>query len=83
MSKLLLGSINEVLWVEKNGFTSAELFSPHLNRDDIRLYQSPIHPNLFVIPAHKEKIAGVLAAGKEAKSLLANPKRYLDKLDVD
>ena len=83
MSKLLLGSINEVLWVEKYGFTSAELFSPNLNRDDIRMYQSPIHPNLFVIPAHKEKIAGVLAAGKEAKSLLANPKKYLDKLDVD
>lgn len=83
MSKLLLGSIKEVEWVEKNGFTSAELFNSDLKQDDIIMYQSPIHPNLHVIPAHKERIANVLAAGREAKSLIGNPKKHLDKIDVD
>lgn len=83
MSKLMLGSIQEVEWIEKNGFTSAELFRTDLNRDDIQVYQSPIHANLFVIPAHKERIANVLAAGSEAKQLVVNPRKYLEFIDFD
>lgn len=83
MSKALLGSIKEVEWIEKNGFTSAELFKSSLKQEDIKAYQSVIHPNLYVIPAHKEKIANVLAAGKDAKDLVINPKKHLDKLDMD
>lgn len=83
MSKLLLGSIKKVEWIENNGFTSAELFKSDLKQDDIVMYQSPAHENLYVIPAHKERIANVLAAGRDAKDLVGNPKKYLDKLDVD
>lgn len=83
MSKLLLGTIKEVEWVEQNGFTSADLFSSDLKREDITVYQSPIHANLFVIPAHKEKIAGVLAAGSEARRLVVNPKAHLNFIDFD
>lgn len=83
MSKLLLGSIKEVEWVEKNGFTSADLFSSSLKQDDIVMYQSPIHPNIHIIPSHKERIANVLASGSESKSIVSNPKNNLSKIDMD
>jgi len=83
MSKLILGSINEVEWIERNGFTSAELFRDNVDESEFRVYQSPIHPNLHIIPSHKEKIAGVLAAGKDSVKMVGNPKKYLDRLDFD
>lgn len=83
MSKLLLGSIDEVNWIEKYGFTSAELFEPDLDLNSIKVYKSPLHNNISVIPAHKEKIANVLGSGGQAKSIVGNPKKYLDKFDFD
>lgn len=83
MSKLCFGSMREVEWIEKHGFTSAELFRSDLKREDITVYQTPIHANLFVIPAHKEKIASVLAGGEKAVKMVANPRKYIEHLDFD
>jgi len=83
MSKLLLGSMDAVLEIEQNGFTSAELFRSDLKVEDIRVYRSVVHENLYILPAHKVKIASVLSAGKDAASMVVNPKKYLHQLDFD
>lgn len=83
ISKLFLGSMAEVAWVEKNGFTAADLFRPDLKNGDITLYKSSVHTNISIIPSHKEKIANILAAGVNAKNMVLNPKKYLDLIDVD
>ncbi|MCS6271874.1 ParA family protein [Shewanella baltica] len=83
MSKLLLGSIKEVEWIENHGFTSPSLFEANLNPEKIVAYQSPIHPNLHIIPAHKARIANILSAGKEAVGFVANLKKYIVQLDYD
>ncbi|MCT8873798.1 ParA family protein [Shewanella xiamenensis] len=83
MSKLLLGSFENVVWVENNGFTSPSLFEPNLSPEKITVYPSVVHENIFVIPAHKERIANVLSAGREAAQLVLNPRKYLVNLDFD
>jgi chromosome partitioning protein len=83
MSKLLLGSVAAVAEVESSGFVSSKLFYPNLEVADISVYQSVVHQNIAVIPASKDGIAGVMAAGKEAVAMIANPKKYLRNLDFD
>ena len=85
MTKTLSGGDSRHLGqIEKQCFSTADLFNPNTNVDDVRTYQSPIHENIHFIPAHKAKIADVLNSGSDnAQTFMMNPIELVRSLDYD